>query len=62
MTFYTFFCAFTYGLVFLFGIFDFCQIDNLTEVFGDTADGEEQRDTCRSQSHRLKSTCIRSHT
>lgn len=48
MAFHTFFCAFTYGLVVLFGVLDFCQIDNLTEVFSDTADGKEQRDTCRS--------------
>jgi hypothetical protein len=38
----TFFRSLAYNLVIVLDMFDFCQIDDLTEVCGDTADGEEQ--------------------
>jgi hypothetical protein len=38
----TFFRPLAYNLVIVLDLFDFCQIDDMTEVCGDTADSEEQ--------------------
>ena len=37
----TFFCSLADNLVFLLSLFDFCQVNDLAEVCGDTAYGKE---------------------
>lgn len=46
-----FFCSLANDLVFLLNMFDFCQINDLAEVCGDTAYGKKQRDAYISVNH-----------
>jgi hypothetical protein len=41
IVFHTFLCSFTDNLIFLFNMFNFCEIHYLAEICSDTTNGEE---------------------